>query len=198
MITNALLVKRQRTKLKVFEQLELRKMAYSLPVWFQADEVFTHNGNWYLGSVGSLHIGPYGDRETAETKAVIVAKKLRSMDTDASQLRYVRRLLHEEWREIGKTGSDGETCLNEEIELTSPPAVVRNGEKPKNWFRSGRVFKVGVVWFFTTREGIDIGPFGSELDAKMHEQQLIALLRKELTDAEARKIVYEYKHQPPR
>lgn len=173
-------------------------MAYSLPVWFQADEVFTHNENWYIGSVGSLHIGPYGDRETAETKAVIVAKKLRSMDTDASQLRYVRRLLHEEWKEISMTGSNGETCLSEEIELTSPPAAVRNGEKPKNWFRSGRVFKVGVVWFFTTREGIDIGPFGSELEAKMHEQQLIALLRKELTDEEARKIVYEYKHQPPR
>ncbi len=166
MITNALLVKRQRTKLKVFEQLELRKMAYSLPVWFQADEVFTHNGNWYLGSVGSLHIGPYGNRETAETKAVIVAKKLRSMDTDASQLRYVRRLLHEEWKEIGKTGSDGETCLIEEIELTSPPAVVRNGEKPKKLvpigtriqrgrclvFYHARGYRNWSVWLGTRRE----------------------------------------------
>ena len=139
-------------------------MAYSLPVWFQADEVFTHNGNWYLGSVGSLHIGPYGDRESAEIKAIVLAKKLRSMDTDASQLRYVRRLLREEWKEIGMAGSDGETCLSEEIELTTPPVPVRSGEKPKNWFRS----------------------------------QLVALLRKELTDEEARKTVYEYKHRPPR
>ena len=44
-------------------------MEYSLPAWFKADEIFTHNGNWYLGSVGSLHIGPYSDRETAETKS---------------------------------------------------------------------------------------------------------------------------------
>ncbi len=172
-------------------------MENSLPAWFQADEVFTHNGNWYLGSLTSLHIGPYSDRETVETKAIVVAEKLRSISTDGNQLRYVRRLLHEEWKEIGTAKSDGETCLGEEIELTPPPSPpVRRGEKSKNWFRSERFFKVGEVWFFTTREGINIGPFATELEAKMQEQQLVALLRREeLTDREAQKIVYEYKHR---
>ncbi len=173
-------------------------MAYSLPTWFQADEVFTHEGSWYFGSAGSLHIGPYTDRGTAETKAVEVTKKLRSMGTDGTQLRYVRQVLHAEWKEIGLAGSDGETCLSEEIELTPPPSPVRSGEESKNWFRSDRFFKVGGVWFFSTRENIDIGPFSSELEARKHEQQLVVLLRKELSDAEAQKIVYEYKHRPPR
>ncbi len=178
-------------------------MATSLPTWFQADEVFTHNGHWYLGSLGSLHIGPYGDRETAQTKATMVCKELRSMDSGGNQLKYVRRLLHEEWKEIRKTGSDRETCLADEIELTPPPppppppAPVRRGEQAKIWFRSGRLFKVSGVWFFTTRENINIGPFSSELEAKMHEQQLVASLRKGLTEQEALKIVYEYKHRLP-
>ena len=37
----------------------------------------------------------------------------------------------------------------------------RNGEMEKHWYRSGRFFKVNNEWFFTTRENIDIGPFGS-------------------------------------
>lgn len=172
-------------------------MATSLPAWFQADEVFTHEGNWYLGSLGSLHIGPYGDRETAETKAVMVCKELRSMESDGNQLRYVRRLLHDEWKEIRMTGADGETCLADEIQLTPPPVSVRRGEKAKNWFRSGRFFKVSGVWFFTTRENVNIGPFSTELEAKMNEQQLVTSLRKGLTEQEALKIVYEYKHRIP-
>ena len=172
-------------------------MEHSLPAWFQADQVFTYEGNWYLGSVGSLHIGPYGDRETAEAKAVAVAKKLRSMGADGNQLRYVRRLLHEEWKEINLAGSGGETCLGEEIELTPSPSPNRRGESTKLWFRSERFFKVGGVWFFTTREGINIGPYASELEARKQLQQLLAFVRKTQTAAESRKVVYEFKHQPP-
>ena len=172
-------------------------MEYSLPAWFKADEIFTHNGNWYLGSVGSLHIGPYSDRETAETKSEQVTKELSEMATDGNQLRYVRKLLHTEWIEISLTGSDGETCLIEEIELTPPPTRVRHGEEPKNWFRSERYIKVSGIWFFTTREGIDVGPFRSELEAKKHEQQLVAMLKKCHSEKESRRMVYEYKHRPP-
>ncbi len=174
-----------------------RKVEHSLPAWFQADEVFTHNGNWYLGTVGSLHIGPYRDRKTAETKSVEVAKKLRSMGAGGPQLRYVRHLLHEEWKEIGMAGSEGETCLGEEIELSPPPYPVRRGEKSKKWVRSERFFEVGGIWFFSTREGIDVGPYVSEREAKKCERQLVSRLSNHLTEKEAQKIVYEYKHRPP-
>ena len=172
-------------------------MEYSLPAWFQADEVFDHEGYWYLGSLGSLHIGPYSNRETAETKSVQVTKELCEMSNGGNQLRYVRKLLHTEWNEIGMTNSDGERCLSEEIELTPPPSPVRRGEAAKNWFRSERFVKVSGVWFFTTREGIDVGPFFSELEAKKHEQQLVAMLKKSKSEQEALRMVYEYKHRPP-
>lgn len=174
----------------------LRKVEHSLPAWFQADEVFTHNGNWYLGTVGSLHIGPYRDRETAQTKSVEVANKLRSMGSGGPQLRYVRQLLHEEWQEIGMAGSEGETCFGEEIELTPPPSPVRHGEKEKNWRRSERFFEVDGVWFFSTREGINVGPYGSEGEAKKSERQLVSRLNNDLSEKEAQKIVYGYKHRP--
>jgi len=174
----------------------LRKVEHSLPAWFQADEVFTHNGAWYLGTVGSLHIGPYRDRETAQTKSVEVAKKLRSMGSGGPQLRYVRQLLHEEWQEIGMAGSEGETCFGERIELTPPPSSVRRGEKEKNWLRSERFFEVDGVWFFSTREGINLGPYGSEGEAKKSERQLVSRLSNDLSEKEAQKIVYGYKHRP--
>ena len=104
---------------------------------------------------------------------------------------------HDEWNEINLAGSGGETCLSEEIELTPPPSSVRRGESAKHWFRSERFFKVGGVWFFTTREGIDIGPYASMLEARKQLQQLFVFLRKTQTDAESRKVVYEFKHQPP-
>jgi len=34
----------------------------------------------------------------------------------------------------------------------------RSGENVKRWFRSNRIFNVGTDWFFTTREGINVGP----------------------------------------
>ncbi|MCZ6620167.1 MAG: DUF6316 family protein [Gammaproteobacteria bacterium] len=169
-------------------------MEQSLPAWFRADEVFAHEGSWYLGSVESLYIGPYDDRKTAETKAVVVAKELGSMRTVGTQLRYVRQLLHEEWQEIGKAGY--KKCdAGENASL--PGSGVRSGEVPKNWNRSQRFFKVGGVWFFSTREGIDVGPFGTENEAKKQERQLISLLGDELTSQQVETIIQEYKYRAP-
>ena len=42
----------------------------------------------------------------------------------------------------------------------------REGENEKHWFRSGRFFVVNRDWYFTTREKIDVGPFGSEAGAQ--------------------------------
>ncbi len=37
----------------------------------------------------------------------------------------------------------------------------RKGEADKLWYRSDRYFKANGAWYFTTREQIDIGPFGT-------------------------------------
>lgn len=38
---------------------------------------------------------------------------------------------------------------------------MRDGEVDKLWFRSDRYFTVGNVWYFSTRENLDIGPYSS-------------------------------------
>lgn len=38
----------------------------------------------------------------------------------------------------------------------------RFGEKPRTRFRSKRYFLVGDQYYFSTREGMDIGPFDSK------------------------------------
>lgn len=43
---------------------------------------------------------------------------------------------------------------------------VRTGESDsKVWYRSERYFYVDGSWYFSTREGIDIGPYSSRLAA---------------------------------
>ena len=44
--------------------------------------------------------------------------------------------------------------------------ICRNGEAEKHWYRSDRFFKVNGAWYFTTREHIDIGPFGTVQSAE--------------------------------
>lgn len=44
--------------------------------------------------------------------------------------------------------------------------ICREGEAEKHWYRSDRFFTANGAWFFTTRENIDIGPFGSQSSAK--------------------------------
>lgn len=43
----------------------------------------------------------------------------------------------------------------------------REGETGAIPFRSGRIFNVGMQWYFATREGIDQGPFAERSDAEM-------------------------------
>ena len=44
--------------------------------------------------------------------------------------------------------------------------ICRHGESEKHWYRSDRFFKANGAWYFTTRERMDIGPFGSEQSAQ--------------------------------
>jgi hypothetical protein len=54
--------------------------------------------------------------------------------------------------------------------------ICRDGEAEKHWYRSDRFFKANGAWYFTTRENIDIGPFGTMQNA----QQGLALFIKNI------------------
>lgn len=167
----------------------------SLPGWFQADELFTNDGNWYFGSQAGVNIGPYADRDTAENKSNEVVERLRKLKSDDDRLQVVRKILQEEWETVGE-GAPAETVV-EEIDLAPPPPEpVRGGEEQRRWYRAARFFQVDDVWFFSTREGIDVGPYYSEVDAKKHERHLVSLLIRTRTPEEAYRVIYEYKHRP--
>jgi hypothetical protein len=107
----------------------------------------------------------------------------------------VRKVLHHEWGSVG--ASLNASSQAQEIDLAPPPLdPVRRGEKHRSWFRSDRFFQVDSIWFFTTREGIDIGPFNFEVEARRHERRLVSLLLRTKTPEEACKVIYEYKHRP--
>ncbi len=42
----------------------------------------------------------------------------------------------------------------------------RTGEHEKTWFRSNRFYNAESSWFFTTREGLEMGPFDNRKEAE--------------------------------
>lgn len=167
-------------------------MDAAIPAWFQCDQIYSQGSQWFIGSQESLHIGPYGDENVALSKSEEFCRKIKRMMNDGDRLRYVRKLLSDEWDAIGP-----EAHLEaEEISLGGVEEPVRNGEPQKHWYRSNRFFQVEGIWFFSTREGLDVGPFDSENDARYHERKLKSLLIKCSSEESARHAILEYKHRP--
>lgn len=54
----------------------------------------------------------------------------------------------------------------------------RHGESGSIPFRSGRIFNVGMQWYFATREGVDHGPYPDKSDA---EAELMLFIRDQRT-----------------
>ncbi len=55
--------------------------------------------------------------------------------------------------------------------------VGRRDERSKTWFRADRVFHTNQKWYFHTREGIDVGPYESQLDAEIEASMLKELIK---------------------
>ncbi len=54
--------------------------------------------------------------------------------------------------------------------------TARKNEQAKTWFRSERVFCSDGVWYFHTREGVDVGPYRNKFEAEVDAEMLKALL----------------------
>lgn len=53
----------------------------------------------------------------------------------------------------------------------------RRHERSKTWFRSDRFFRSNEKWYFHTREGSAVGPYGTRFEAEVDAGRLMALLR---------------------
>ena len=59
-------------------------------------------------------------------------------------------------------------------------------------FRSDRLFCTGDAWFFQTREGIDVGPYESQLEAEIEAGMLKELIKNSHVDSEALGVLREF------
>ena len=55
----------------------------------------------------------------------------------------------------------------------------REGERDKTWFRSDRFFVVDTGYYFSTREGTDVGPFPSHKAAERGLDLYIHIMQSE-------------------
>lgn len=72
----------------------------------------------------------------------------------------------------------------------------RKGEEERTWFRAGRIFREGDAWFVATREGIDVGPFESEEQARQNAERLVEILERTTSPVEALIAIREFRDRP--
>ena len=70
--------------------------------------------------------------------------------------------------------------------------VGRDNEKERTWFRSDRVFITNGQWYFHTREGIDVGPYESQLECEIEARLLKELFKNATVDGEALRVLKEF------
>jgi len=140
-------------------------MAQSVPEWFQADRVFAGRNGWHIGSPSGLSVGPYTKHKDAAQASRAILAELESIADRELQAAAVRRFVREQTASI----------------LARDPAArvirVRVGERSRHWVRSSRYFQIGDAWFFHTREGVDVGPYGSEAEVKRDAERLVEILK---------------------
>jgi hypothetical protein len=148
-------------------------MTPSLPAWFAADQFFAAPDGWYVGTADGFRVGPFANEEQAAGHSrELSAKLLRCRDT-TEMVRTVRWFVHEQTRRHGRQVKNGVPAPTGD----SGEPQARAGEKPRLRFRTERLFAVADGWYFTTREGIDVGPYRSRDEAQAGAARLLALLR---------------------
>ena len=68
-------------------------------------------------------------------------------------------------------------CEEHEVAIGVEFDQVRTGEKPRTWYRTERIFRNKMGWYFQTREGIDVGPYGCRFDAEVDLERLTTALQ---------------------
>ncbi len=70
--------------------------------------------------------------------------------------------------------------------------VGRRDERSKTWFRCDRVFHTNGRWYFHTREGIDIGPYESQLEAEIEAGMLKELIKNSGVNGESLAVLRDF------
>ncbi len=68
----------------------------------------------------------------------------------------------------------------------------RKNERPRAWFRSDRVFSSEGRWYFSTREGIELGPWNSHAEADCQVRELRRRLEPMCPGKQSRAVICEF------
>lgn len=171
-------------------------MPADMPHWFAADRVFQAPDGWYIGDPAGYRVGPYQRRAMAEVRSQQISAHLSRCDATLQRVRMVRRFLHAETRDSRRrvlTSATPGRALDLE---TRQQSVTRSGEQHPVRFRTNRFFNAGGRWYFTTREGIDVGPYDTRAAAERDAGRLIQLLLRTDTQAQARLTIQQFQIRP--
>lgn len=171
-------------------------MPRALPGWFAADQVYSAADGYYIGSPNGFRVGPYPRKATAESRSRTITSTLTSCTNTGDMVRAVRRFLHDQSAREGRQLGSGEPARAPGVMGSIEPPPRRSGEAARVWFRTSRFFNVEDVWFFATREGIDVGPYESKAAAQRDANRLLEILRNTGTEAEGRLAIYQFKSRP--
>ena len=64
--------------------------------------------------------------------------------------------------------------------------TLRQGEQNAAYFRSDRFYKVGGRYYFTTREGAEIGPFSTKSAAMLGLERFVSSIKQTQSQARAK------------
>jgi len=135
-----------------------------LPGWFQADRVYSGRNGWHIGSPSGISVGPYANETEAQAASSTILAQLTRVNGREAQVSAIRDFIN------------GQTAAIMEDDPAARVLTLRVGERSKYWVRSSRFFKVDEVWFFHTREGVDVGPYASESAVKADAALLVEIL----------------------
>jgi len=68
----------------------------------------------------------------------------------------------------------------------------RKNERLRAWFRSDRVFSSEGRWYFSTREGIELGPYDSHAEVDRQIRELCARLEPMCPGKQSRAIICDF------
>lgn len=155
-------------------------MAGISPSWFAVDEVFEGRGGWYIGARDGFSIGPYDSPDAAHDEASDMRRRMADAGSVRDVLRVVTDVLERRQDNATRPRTFGRML----------PA--RAGELPRLGYRTPRLFAVYGKWYFTTREGVDVGPYGSRASAERGQRELVVQLQGCDTDRQRWHTIVEF------
>ena len=157
------------------------------PTWFKVNNTFKYLNRWYIGTSTGVNLGPYENQKAAALRSKEISNQLENTASPGERIALVRQLIHDEW----ESSSPG--CKPDDYSSQAP---ARDEDQGKSWFRAERFYCEDGAWFFSTREGIDVGPYDNLQIAQLEAKRLVKILRAAPNPAAAALLISEFNRRP--